>query len=78
MMKIENGENAMKANVGSIDRVLRIVLGLALLSAVFLLDDSARWFGLIGLVPLLTATIRFCPLYTVLGVSTCPAERKGA
>jgi hypothetical protein len=68
----------MKANVGSIDRLLRIVLGLAMLSAIFLLDDSARWFGLIGLVPLLTATVRVCPLYTVLGISTCPAERKGA
>jgi len=68
----------MKANVGSIDRVLRIALGLGLLSAVFLLDDPARWFGLIGLVPLLTATVRFCPLYTVLGVSTCPADRQGA
>ena len=66
----------MKANVGSIDRVLRIALGLALLSAVFLLDGSARWFGLIGLVPLVTATVRFCPAYTVLGVNTCPAERK--
>ena len=64
----------MKANVGSIDRMIRVVLGLALLSVVFLVDGSARWFGLIGLVPLLTAFTSFCPLYTILGVSTCPAQ----
>jgi hypothetical protein len=68
----------MNANVGSIDRAIRVVVGLALLSAVFLVDGSARWFGLIGLVPLLTAAVRVCPLYTVLGVSTCPAERRAA
>ncbi len=61
----------MKANVGSIDRVLRIVVGLGLLSAVFLVEGPNRWFGLIGIVPLLTATMRFCPLYTVVGVNTC-------
>lgn len=66
----------MKANVGSIDRMVRVLLGLAMLSAIFLLDGPARWLGLIGLVPLLTATVRFCPLYTVLGVSTCPTGRK--
>ena len=68
----------MKANVGSVDRALRIVLGLALLSAVCFVAGPARWFGLIGLVPLLTASMSFCPLYTVLGVSTCPAEHKVA
>jgi hypothetical protein len=68
----------MKANVGSVDRALRIVLGLALLSAVYFVAGPARWFGLIGLVPLLTASMSFCPLYTVLGVSTCPAEHKVA
>jgi Protein of unknown function (DUF2892) len=66
----------MNTNVGSIDRAVRIVAGLALLSLVFLLNGSARWLGLIGVVPLLTASFRFCPLYTVLGISTCPAEQK--
>jgi hypothetical protein len=66
----------MKANVGSIDRVIRIVIGLALLSVIFLVDGPNRWFGLIGFVPLLTATMRFCPLYTVIGLSTCPTEKK--
>ena len=63
----------MNTNVGSIDRVIRVVLGLGLLSAVFWLEGSVRWFGLIGLVPLFTAIFSFCPLYTVLGIRTCPA-----
>lgn len=64
----------MKVNVGSLDRALRVVLGIGLLSLLFLLDGEARWFGLIGIVPLLTAGMGFCPLYAVLGISTCPAK----
>jgi len=63
----------MDTNVGSTDRVIRVVLGLVLLSAVFWLQGSVRWIGLIGLVPLLTAVFGVCPLYTVLGIKTCPA-----
>jgi hypothetical protein len=63
----------MTPNVGTADRVLRILVGLGLLSLLVVLDGNARWFGLIGLVPLLTAGIRFCPLYTLLGVRTCRA-----
>jgi hypothetical protein len=66
----------MEKNVGSLDRGVRIIVGLALLSLVFLRQDSSRWFGLIGLVPLLTASLSWCPLYTVLGVKTCSAEKK--
>jgi len=64
----------MKVNIGSADKVLRIVIGLVLLSLVFLLKGNARWFGLIGLVPLVTAFTGFCPLYTLLGMSTCPKQ----
>lgn len=60
----------MTPNVGTVDRVLRVLVGLGLLSLLVLLDGNARWFGLIGLVPLLTAGIRFCPLYTLVGVRT--------
>lgn len=67
----------MNTNVGTADRVIRVILGLALLSAIFLLDGKERWFGLIGLVPLLTAAVKFCPLYTVLGIRTCPAAKAG-
>ena len=62
----------MKVNIGSADKVVRIVVGLALLSLVVLVHGKARWFGLIGLVPLLTALMGFCPLYTLLGMNTCP------
>lgn len=62
----------MMSNVGGIDRTLRIVLGLILLSFIFLLDGNARWFGLIGLVPLATALLGWCPAYTLLGINTCP------
>ena len=68
----------MKANVGSIDRVVRVVLGLALLSIVFLGSGPARWFGLIGLVPLLTASMSFCPLYTLVGLDTGTPDGKGS
>jgi hypothetical protein len=62
----------MQMNIGGTDKVVRILAGLVLLSLVFLLKGSARWFGLIGLVPLVTAFTGFCPLYTLLGVNTCP------
>ena len=69
----------MSINVGSIDRAVRVVVGIAMLSAVFWVDGSLRWFGLIGLVPLLTAAAGSCPLYTTLGVNTCGApHNKGA
>lgn len=63
----------MNTNVGSIDRAVRVVLGLVLLSVVLVVNGPARWLGLIGLVPLLTAAFAVCPLYTVLGIRTCPA-----
>jgi hypothetical protein len=63
----------MNTNVGTMDRVMRMGLGLVLLSAVFWVEGSVRWLGLIGLVPLLTAIFGVCPLYTLLGVRTCPA-----
>lgn len=61
----------MPHNVGSADRAVRVVLGLAVLSMLFI-DGNARWFGLIGLVPLLTAFVGSCPLYSVFGLSTHP------
>lgn len=62
----------MPRNVGGIDRMLRIVVGLALLSLVFVIDGPARWWGLVGLVALLTGLARTCPLYSLVGISTCP------
>jgi Protein of unknown function (DUF2892) len=61
----------MKCNVGSIDRLLRIILGLiiAILGVVF---DS--WWGLIGVVPIATGLFSFCPLYVPLKISTTKKE----
>ncbi len=66
----------MNANVGSVDRAVRVVLGLVLLSAFFLLAGPLRWLALAGLVLLLTAAFGLCPLYSVLGINTCPAGDK--
>jgi DUF2892 family protein len=62
----------VKPNLGSIDRAIRIVAGLALLSLVFALDTGARWIGLIGIVPLVTGLFGSCPLYMLFGLTTCP------
>ena len=61
-------------NEGTIDRALRIVLGLGLLSLTFVGPQSP--LGFIGLVPLATGLVGYCPLYRLVGVSTCPAPRK--
>ena len=58
----------MKSNVGSIDRILRIIIGLAVLGAGYAFKS---WWGLVGLLPLLTATFRLCPAYLPFGLSTC-------
>lgn len=58
-----------KQNVGKADRVVRIFLGLALISLVFV-GPQTPW-GWIGIIPLLTAFAGTCPLYSLLGVSTC-------
>lgn len=66
-------------NVGGIDRLLRIIVGLALISLVFIGDripfvgQNVVW-GWIGIVPLATGIFRFCPAYTLLGIKTCKAR----
>lgn len=57
----------MKKNVGSVDKVIRIILGLGLIGfAIF----TQNWWGLIGIVPVLTAFMNFCPVYSLLKIST--------
>jgi len=68
----------MKANVGGIDRTLRIVVGLGVLSLLFILEGNARWWGLVGLVPLFTGLIGWCPAYLPFGMSTCATKAKQA
>ena len=62
----------MKANVGGIDRILRIVVGLALIAWALLGGPIWAW---IGVVPLATALIGFCPLYPLIGMNSCPAKK---
>lgn len=65
----------LKANVGTIDRLIRVVLGLALLSLFFVINGGIKYVSLIGIVLLLTAIIKFCPLYTLIGVNTCSTKK---
>jgi hypothetical protein len=68
----------MKVNVGGIDRVVRILAGIGILSLVFILEGNARYWGLVGILPLATGLFRFCPAYSIFGLSSCPMERKSA
>ncbi|MCT8158883.1 DUF2892 domain-containing protein [Pseudoruegeria sp. SHC-113] len=62
----------MSKNEGTLDRALRVILGLALLSLVFV-GPQTLW-GLIGLIPLATGLVGVCPIYSVLGIKTCPVK----
>jgi hypothetical protein len=59
----------MKRNVGSLDRFPRIVVGITLLS-IGLFPGENAWIGLIGLLPLITGILGWCPLYAALGIDT--------
>lgn len=59
----------MKLNEGAIDRILRVVVGIAVLSLAFV-GPRTPW-AYLGVIPLLTGIIGFCPLYAILGVNTC-------
>lgn len=58
-----------RTNVGGIDRILRIVVGLALIALVFIGPKTA--WGWLGIVPLATGLLRTCPLYSLVGLNTC-------
>lgn len=66
----------MKINTGMIDRTVRVVAGLGLLSLIFV-GPQTLW-GLVGLVPLFTGLVGRCPLYTVFGLNTCPIHSKAS
>jgi hypothetical protein len=69
-------EQSMKPNVGTIDRIIRVVAGLALIAGAA--SGAIGAWGWIGLVPLATGLFRFCPAYLPFGLSTCstdPAKR---
>lgn len=62
----------LKKNVGSVERIIRLVVGVAAIIAFFMLPDASyRYWLLIGIVPLATGLMSSCPLYTIFGISTC-------
>lgn len=64
----------MKKNVGHVDKWIRIALGVVLLLLIFVVKSDWRWLGLIGIIPLATALLNFCPLYALFGISTNKAK----
>lgn len=68
----------MTTNVGTIDRILRVILGIVLIAyaiPVWFPATGWNWVGWVGVVPLATAALGNCPLYSVLGMSTCPHNK---
>jgi len=68
----------MNVNVGTIDRIVRVVLGIVLIAFALGFIGAGlpyHWLGWIGVIPLATAAMGNCPLYSVLGMSTCPAKK---
>ena len=64
----------MKKNIGTLDRMARIGVGLAVIAGGFYLQS---WWGAIGLVPLATGLLRWCPAYALFGVDSCGCNSKG-
>ena len=64
----------MKANVGGVDRVLRIVLGLVLIGLAA--TGTVGWWGWLGIVPLATGLVGWCPPYAIFGISTCKMKAR--
>lgn len=63
----------MKRNVGGIDRTLRIVIGLALVALAA--TGTVGWWGWLGIAPLLTGLVGWCPPYALLGIDTCSTRK---
>lgn len=63
----------MTHNIGTIDKVIRIILGLALIGWGV---ASGSWWGAIGIIPLGTALVGFCPLYPLVGMNTCGSKKE--
>ena len=64
----------MTNNMGMLDRGVRVVVGIALILFAIMSSSTYAWIGWIGVVPLATALIGWCPAYTLIGLSTCPRQ----
>lgn len=64
----------MKVNEGTVDRALRVIAGLALIGLAA--TDRVGMWGYIGVVPLATGLIGMCPIYSILGINTCPLHKR--
>ena len=65
----------MKKNIGKIDKTIRIVLGIAII--MFGANNNSVW-GVIGIIPIITAQIGLCPLYSIIGINTCSNVQVGS
>ena len=63
----------MKCNVGGVDRMIRIIAGVVIILLGFYFQS---WWGAVGIIPILTGTLRWCPAYIPFGLSTCETDRK--
>ncbi|WP_353234498.1 DUF2892 domain-containing protein [Diaphorobacter ruginosibacter] len=64
----------MKFNVGGFDRALRIIIGLVLIALAA--TGTVGWWGWLGVIPLLTGLMRFCPFYSIFKWNTCPLSKR--
>ena len=60
-----------KQNIGNIERILRVLVGAALILGYFLSDGAYSWLYMLGIIPLATGVIGYCPPYAWLGINTC-------
>ena len=65
----------MPVNVGTLDRIVRLAFAAMLVGVLLLAPSPIRWVGLLAAVPLLTGGLRFCPLYSLFGITTCAVRR---
>ena len=63
----------MKCNVGRTEQIIRIAIGM---SIIIIGLYFRNWWGIIGLIPIITGLIRYCPISDILGISTCDAKKK--
>lgn len=62
----------MKKNVGSLDQIIRVIIAIVIFVIGYV---NHSWWGLLGLLPLITALVGFCPLYAILGIKTCKVKQ---